>query len=72
MGPRPDEGYEHETNFFLQCENEKDELLYNRTDLHKSNFFSQNNLVTCPPGITQCYQYGKNYNGKRNAQACSR
>ena len=26
MGPRPDEGYEHETNFFIQCENEKDEL----------------------------------------------
>ena len=23
------------------------------------DFFTAQNLVTCPPGITQCYRYGK-------------
>ena len=26
MGPRPEEGLDNETNFFIQCENEKEEL----------------------------------------------
>ena len=39
--------------------NEKNEPLFKIDDLHKSKFFSQKNLVTCPERITQCYQYGK-------------
>lgn len=33
MGPRPEEGLDNETNFFIQCENEKEEM----TDYKEDN-----------------------------------
>ena len=33
MGPRPEEGLDNETNLFIQCENEKEEL----TDYKEDN-----------------------------------
>ena len=35
MGPRPEEGLDNETNFFMQCENEKEELTDYKEDHSK-------------------------------------
>ena len=33
--------------------------LYPFENLEQQNFFTEDNMITCPPRITQCYRYGK-------------
>ena len=35
------------------------ESLYHLEKLRSHNFFKEENLLNCPPGIKQCYYYGK-------------